>query len=124
MILVDTSVWIEHLRRGDATLAALLESASVLTHPFVVGELACESLRPRSEVLRLLSDLPMATTATHDEVMQFIAAQSLGSRGIGYVDVHLLASAAIDKCRLWTRDKALGAQCARLGVAFAPVHHA
>jgi len=123
VILVDTSVWIDHLRRGDATLAALLESANVVTHPFVVGELACGSLRPRSEVLRLLSDLPMATMATHDEVMHFIAAQSLGSRGIGYVDVHLLASAAIDKCKLWTRDKALGVQCARLGVAFAPVDH-
>ncbi len=66
----------------------------------------------------------MATMATHDEVMHFIAAQSLGSRGIGHVDVHLLASAAIDKCKLWTRDKALGVQCARLGVAFAPVDHA
>ena len=124
MILVDTSVWIDHLRRGDATLAALLESAAVVAHPFVVGELACGSLRPRSEVLRLLSDLPMATTATHAEVMHFIAERGLASRGIGYVDVHLLASALIDKCKLWTRDKALGVQCARLRLAFTPVNHA
>lgn len=121
MILVDTSVWIDQLRRGDATLAALLESANVVAHPFVVGELACGSLRPRSEVLRLLCDLPMATTATHDEAMHFITAHRLGSRGLGYVDVHLLASAAIDKCRLWTRDRALRVQCKRLGFAFDPV---
>ncbi len=118
------SVWIDHLRRGDATLAVLLESANVVAHPFVVGEMACGSLRPRTKVLRLLSDLPMATTATHDEVMHFIAAQSLGRRGIGFVDVDLLVSAAIDRCKRWTRDKALGVQCARRGVAFAPVDHA
>lgn len=120
MILVDTSVWVDHLRRGDLSLAALLESANVATHPSVIGELACGSLRPRSDVVRLLNQLPMATAATHDEVMQFIAAHRLGGQGIGYVDAHLLASAAIDGLRLWTRDKALGAQAARLGRAFNP----
>ncbi len=118
MILVDTSVWVHHLRRGDAALAARLEASEVIVHPFVVGELACGSLRPRSDVVRLLNELPAATTATHDEVMHFITSHRLSGRGIGYVDVHLLASAAMDGLVLWTRDKALAAESARLGLAF------
>ena len=120
MILVDTSVWVDHLRRGDAALAALLESSDVAAHPFVVGELACGSLRPKSDVVRLLNELPVPSTATHDEVMLFIAEHRLSGRGIGYVDAHLLASAAIDGMLLWTRDKALGAESARLRLAFDP----
>ena len=120
MILVDTSIWVDHLRRGDAGLAALLEATDVAVHPVVVGELACGSLRQQSDVIRLLSALPQATTATHGEVMHFILARRLGGCGIGYVDAHLLASASIDGLRLWTRDKALAAQAARLGLAFHP----
>lgn len=120
MILVDTSVWVDHLRRGDSALAARLDASEVTVHPFVVGELACGSLRPRSDVVRLLTEMPTATTATHNEVMYFIAAQRLASRGIGYVDAHLLASAAMDSLLLWTRDKALAAQAARLGLAYMP----
>ena len=120
MILVDTSVWVDHLRRGDAALAALLEASEVAAHPFVIGELACGSLRPRSGVVQLLGELPSATAASHDEVMQFITARRLFGRGIGYVDAHLLASAAIDGLLLWTRDKALGVASGRLGLRFNP----
>ena len=118
MILVDTSIWVDHLRRGDAGLSALLEATDVAVHPFVVGELACGSLRRQSDVVRLLSALPQVTTATHEEVMHFIDAHRLGGRGIGYVDVHVLASASIDGIRVWTRDKALASQAASLGLAF------
>ncbi len=118
MILVDTSIWVDHLRRGDAGLSALLEAADVAVHPFVVGELACGSLRRHSDVVRLLSALPQVTTASHEEVMHFIGAHRLGGHGIGYVDVHLLASASIDGVRVWTRDKALAARAAILGLAF------
>ena len=120
MILVDTSVWVDHLRRGDTVLAELLDAGEVAAHPFVVGELMCGSLRPRSDVVRLLNELPAATTATHDEVMHFIAAHRLAGRGIGYVDVHLLAAAAMDGLLVWTRDKSLDAVAARLGLGFDP----
>ena len=118
MILVDTSVWVDHLRRGDATLADLLTSAAVAVHPFVIGELACGSLRRGSEVVTLLAERPAATTVSHDEVIQFIAGQRLGGRGIGYVDAHLLASAVVDRVPLWSRDKALNAEATRLGVSY------
>jgi predicted nucleic acid-binding protein len=118
VILVDTSIWVDHLRRGDAGLSALLEATDVAVHPFVVGELACGSLRRQSDVVRLLSALPQVTTATHEEVMHFIDVHRLGGRGIGYVDVHVLASASIDGIRVWTRDKALASQAASLGLAF------
>lgn len=107
MILVDTSVWIDHLRAGDAELAALLEQGAVLTHPFVVGEIACGTLAKRRAILVLLQDLPMAAVAEADEVLGFIERHTLHGRGIGYVDVHLLASAAMNSTKLWTRDKRL-----------------
>ena len=108
MILVDTSVWIEHLRQGDERLAALLNSAQVMMHPFVAGELACGNLQNRSNLLRLFGDLPQARTATHDEVLYFIEQQALMGKGIGFIDVHLLAAVALDgNMRLWTRDKRL-----------------
>ena len=110
MILVDTSVWVDHLRRGDARLAELLERSTVLMHPFVVGEMACGSLRDRGAILELLQDLPGAVVAESDEVLQFIERHDLHGKGIGYVDVHLLASVALTEgAKLWTRDKKLGA---------------
>lgn len=93
MILVDTSVWIDHLRAGDEGLIALLSGNQVLTHPFVIGELACGNLANRREVLRLLGDLPKAPVATHAEVLFFIEQHALMGRGIGYVDAHLIAAA-------------------------------
>jgi hypothetical protein len=108
MILVDTSVWVEHLRKGLPGLIAQLEQETVLTHPFVVGELACGNLENRREVLRLLGDLPGAPVATDPEVLAFIEQRALMGRGVGYIDAHLLASVILDgAARLWTRDKRL-----------------
>lgn len=119
MILVDTSVWIDHLRAGDETLASLLRGASVLMHPFVVGELACGNLRDRESVLGLLQELPRATVATDTEVLFFIESHALMGRGIGYIDAHLLASASLSNtARLWTRDTRLCNIAAELGQAY------
>jgi predicted nucleic acid-binding protein len=110
LILVDTSVWVDHLRRGEVHLMALLENAKVVTHPFVLGEIACGSLANRPAILGLLQDLPMATVADSDEVLTYIERHRLFGKGIGYVDVHLLAAVALtDKAKLWTRDKRLNA---------------
>ena len=92
MILVDTSVWIDHLRTGDPVLAGLLDRAAVLGHVFVRGELACGNLRRRDEILALLADLPQAVVATDDEVLELIERRRLMGRGIGYVDAHLLVA--------------------------------
>jgi len=108
MILVDTSVWVDHLRRGDAGLAALLEEGRVLVHPFVIGEIACGVLSERSLTLELLGNLPAATTAENDEVLAFVEQHRLFGRGIGYVDAHLLASVALmPGTALWTHDRRL-----------------
>src|SRR4051812_38596089 len=110
MILVDTSVWVEHLRGGDEQLAALLDDGDVLMHPFVIGELACGNLRNAGEILELLAELPKPRSATDDEVLQFIALRGLRGRGIGYIDMHLLAAAALSPgTRLLTYDKRLAA---------------
>lgn len=119
MILVDTSVWVDHLRRGDARLVELLERANVAMHPFVVGEVACGNLRDRSSVLQLLQDLPAAVVAEGEEVLSFIERHVLHGKGIGYVDVHLLASVALTVgAQLWTRDGRLQAVAEALGCAF------
>ena len=119
MILVDTSVWIDHLRSGEPGLEAALEGGRVLMHPFVLGELACGNLNNRGELLELLRDLPAAPTATDPEVLGLIERRALMGRGIGYIDVHLLASAALaDVGRLWTRDRRLAAAAAELELAF------
>lgn len=108
MILVDTSVWVDHLRVGDAQLSALLNSSRVLMHPFVVGELTCGNLSNRAEVLALLGQLPRAAVATDEETLFFIERHELMGRGIGYVDAHLLAAVSLDAgTQLWTRDKRL-----------------
>lgn len=119
MILVDSSVWIDHLRVGNAELSAALEAGLVLTHPFVVGELACGNITNRSEILAWLQNLSSAPVATHEEVLAFIDARSLMGRGIGYVDAHLLASAALaDHARLWTRDRRLRRLAEELALAY------
>ena len=117
MMLVDTSVWIDHLRHGDATLAAALESGQVWMHSFVLGELACGNLRSRVKVLGLLQALPPMPVSTYKEVLFFIDQHELMGRGIGYVDVHLLASARLGGAQLWTRDKRLHTVAAELGLA-------
>ena len=120
MILVDTSVWINHLRSGDATLVKLLNGSQVLVHPFVSGELACGNLSNRTKVLRLFSALPRAPVATHEEALFFIQHNELMGRGIGFIDVHLLAATALSgSARIWTRDKRLDRVAADLGLAYA-----
>jgi predicted nucleic acid-binding protein len=119
LILVDTSVWVDHLRRGEAELADLLEGAAVLVHPFVIGEIACGNLADRELVLQLLQDLPSATVAEPDEVLGFIESRDLHGKGIGHVDVHLLASVALmPGAVLWTRDKRLNGEAQALGCAY------
>lgn len=108
MVLVDTNVWIDHLRSGDPLLTRLLEAGDVYMHEYVIGELACGTLKNRKKILVLLEQLPRASTATHDEVMFFLERQQLMSRGLGYIDVHLLASVALETgLRLLTRDARL-----------------
>ena len=119
MILVDTSVWVDHLRRGDVQLADLLKRAQVVMHPFVLGELACGGLRGRATILELLAELPPTEVADGAEVLRFIELQNLHGNGIGYVDVHLLASVALTHgAKLWTRDKKLHAVALDLRCAF------
>jgi predicted nucleic acid-binding protein len=118
MILVDTSVWVDHLRSGDATLSALLDDGQVLAHPFVTGEIALGRLRRRNEILAALTALPQATAATDGEVLRFIGEHSLDGLGIGYIDAHLLAAARLSAANLWTRDKRLHAAAGRLKSAW------
>lgn len=118
MILVDTSVWVDHLRVGDAGLAGMLENGQVLAHPFVIGELSLGDLRRRSAILEDLADLPQAQVATDPEALRFIDDRALFGLGIGYVDVHLLAATQLTPgAKLWTRDKRLLAAADRLGLA-------
>ncbi len=108
MILVDTSVWIDHLKIGDPGLAELLENGRVLAHPFVTGEIALGSLRQRNVVLDALRDLPQAVVASDNEVMTFIESRVLYAIGIGYVDAHLLTAAQLTPgVTIWTRDRRL-----------------
>jgi predicted nucleic acid-binding protein len=115
VILVDTSVWIDHLKVGDAGLSELLEHGRVLAHPFVIGEIALGSLRQRRIVLGALKDLPQAVVARDDEVLTFIESQELFAIGIGYVDAHLLTAAQLTPgVTIWTRDRRLREAAVRL----------
>jgi len=107
VILVDTSVWVDHLRRRNAMLADRLGRGEVVCHPFVIGEMSLGSLRNRDEVLSLLSELPMASLIPHNEVLALVHRLDLAGRGVGWVDVHLIASAVVDRLRLWTLDRRL-----------------
>jgi predicted nucleic acid-binding protein len=121
VILVDTSVWVDHLRTGNATLRQLLDSGQVLGHPFVTGELALGNLRQRGVVLGALRELPQAAVASDGEILHFIDRQALFGSGIGYIDAHLLAAARLTPgARLWTRDGRLQVVAARLDLAMAP----
>jgi len=118
MVVVDTSVWVAHLRDGTIGLEELLEEGDVVCHLFIVGELACGNLKNRSEVLSLLQALPMAVHAEHEEVLQFIENHRLMGKGLGYIDVHLLASANLMRVPLWTLDRKLNAVCSKMGLAY------
>src|SRR5215469_7583024 len=108
-MLVDTSVWVDHLRRRNPRLVGLLEQAQVWTHAFVIGELACGNLAQRDKVLNALTALPQAPVASHEEVLAFLDAHRLMGRGLGWIDVHLLASAKLARLPVWTLDKRLAA---------------
>lgn len=123
MILVDTSLWIDHLRQGNGHLAHLLEAGQVVTHPYVIGELALGSLHNRRPVLEALQELPQALMATDDEVLRFIEANTVFGKGIGYIDAHLLAAVRlVPGTRLWTRDKRLLSTSTDLGLAYLATH--
>jgi predicted nucleic acid-binding protein len=121
VILVDTSIWIDHLRAGHSTLVRLLERDLVLTHPWVIGELALGHISHRREVLGLLTNLPQATVATTDEILTLVEGHQLYGLGIGYVDAQILASTHLTRdAQLWTNDKRLAAVAARVGCAVDP----
>lgn len=116
MILVDTSVWIEHLRAGSDRLRSLLFDEQALCHPFIIGELACGTLRNRREILSMLRALPEARLVEHEEVLSFLEARRLHGRGLGWVDANLLASTLLTGCTLWTLDKPLRRAAAAMNI--------
>jgi len=121
MVLVDTSIWVTHLRDGNRHLEILLLDAAVMCHPFIVGELACGNLRNRNEILSLLQTLPMAPTTEFDEFLYFIDRNQLMGIGIGFVDVHLLASSQLAGIPLWTSDKRLKSAAIKLDLAYSKI---
>lgn len=121
MVLVDTSVWVSHLRDGEPGLEQLLNDGEVMCHPFVVGELACGNLKNRRAILSLLQLLPSAIQATPEELLQFIDQNHLMGKGLGYIDVHLSASAVLSGVPVWTYDKRLNHANEELGVRYTPV---
>lgn len=118
MVLVDTSVWIDHLRTGNPRLEALLDEGEAVCHPFIIGELACGHVRNRRRILDLLRSLPGVVTAGHDEVMRLIDAHRLMGTGIGYLDAHLLASARLSSTPIWTFDMPLDRIAVKLETAY------
>jgi predicted nucleic acid-binding protein len=121
MVLVDTSVWVRHLREGDSTLDRLLNNGEVMCHPLIIGELACGNLKNRKEILSLLQLLPRATEANHEEVLQFIERNRLMGKGLGYIDVHLSASAVLTDVLMWSCDKRLNEANTELGIRYTMV---
>ncbi|MFH0728548.1 MAG: type II toxin-antitoxin system VapC family toxin [Pseudomonadota bacterium] len=121
MVLVDTSVWVNHLREGEPSLQQLLNDGEVMCHPFIVGELAYGNLKNRRGILSLLQLLAPATPATPDEILQFIDQNHLMGKGLGYIDVHLSASAVLTGVPMWTYDKRLNEANEGLGVSYKPV---
>jgi predicted nucleic acid-binding protein len=120
MILADTTIWVDHLARGDENVARLLDADAVLGHPFVIAEIALGSLSDPAATIALLENLPEAQTASHNELMELIRSERLGGSGIGFVDAHLLAACRLAGSALWTRDKRLRVQAQRLGLAWSP----
>jgi predicted nucleic acid-binding protein len=118
MVLVDTSVWVSHLRDGDSLLEGLLNNGVVACHPFIVGELACGNLKKRSRILSLLNALPSVKLATHEEAMRFIDLRNLMGKGLGYVDVHLLSSAILSETPILTYDQKLRSIAAKLNLHY------
>ena len=118
MVLVDTSVWVSHLRNGDVGLEKLLNDGEVVCHPFIVGELACGNLKNRHEILMYLESLPKAVLAEDGEVLKFIETHELMGKGLGYIDVHLIAAAVLTDVPLWTFDKTLDKITKKIGINY------
>ena len=118
MVLVDTSIWVAHLRQGNTQLETLLNEGTVVCHPFIIGELACGAMKNRVQILSLLQSLPMAKAAEHAEVLPFIEHNRLMGKGLGYIDVHLLASAVLTGVLLWTLDRKLQQSSAKLRIDY------
>jgi len=118
MVLVDTSIWVSQLRKGNARLRALLENAEVACHPLIIGELACGNIKNRTEILYSLHALPAAVVAKHEEVLRFIESHHLMGRELGLIDIHLLASALLTRAPLWTADKRLRAASSELNITY------
>ncbi len=124
MILADTSIWIDHLRGGDAVMTEQLERGSIAMHPFVLGEIALGSLKSRAELLQLLEAMPRTLVASDAEVMHMVDERALFGRGLGWVDVHLLAATLLTPgLRLWTRDRRLHAVAEEIGLTSSPGVH-
>ena len=121
MVLVDTSVWISHFRKKCGHLIGLLNNAEVATHPFVIGELACGRLKNRAEILSLFRSLHATPAVSDEELLHFIEVQRLMGRGIGLIDVHLLASAVLARVPLWTYDRRLAAVAGEMKIGYAPL---
>jgi predicted nucleic acid-binding protein len=117
VVLADTSVWLDHLRGGNRTLGRLLGAAQVATHPFVMGELACHRLVNRAAIVTDLSRLPSLPVVAHEEAMAFMEARGQARQGIGWIEVHLLAAAALAGVPIWTLDQRLARAAARLRLA-------
>ena len=117
-ILVDTSVWIKHLREGDQNLTQLLEQGLVACHPFIIGEIACGGIKNRHEIIDLLNDLPSTEILDHSDIIDFIENRKIMNKGIGYIDVHLLGSALVSDTPIWTFDKALKKMAFQLSVGY------
>jgi hypothetical protein len=117
MVLVDTSIWVDHFRHGVSLLEDLLNSGEVATHPFIIGELACGNMRNRDEILALLSALPTLKVASDSEALHLIKVRALHGKGIGWIDVHLLSSSLLTRTPLWTNDKKLHAAAKSLGIS-------
>ncbi len=119
MILVDTSVWVDHLHVTEHALASLLDRAEVLMHPMIIGELACGNLQNRERLLSLWRDLPVIVTVTDDKALNFLEHHRLMGKGVGFIDVHLLAAVALHSdAVLWTRDQRLARPADELGLGF------
>lgn len=118
MILADTSVWVDHLRAGNTRLAGLLESGEISCHPMIVGELACGNMSHRKEVIALLHALPALDRVSDDEILFFVEKHRLHGKGLGLIDMHLLASCLLAGTGLWTLDKRLRQASLGLGIGF------
>jgi len=118
MVLVDTSVWVSHLRHGNPRLQKLLEEGKVVSHPFIIGELACGNICNRAEIISLMQSLPTLDAVEHEELLVFIEHNKIMGTGLGFVDVHLLAAAMLEGIPLWTQDKKLKQACSRLSIDF------